>query len=220
MKFKFIFLFLLLITAGKSLFAQQGFPFADELRKFKTADSLSFPKPGGNLFIGSSSIRLWDDLEQRFPDKRVLKRGVGGSTLQQWVKYYTNYILFPYKPERIFVYAGENDINDGRTSQQVYQDFVTLYNMIQQKLSGTEVYWLSVKKSPSRAKYYATVDSTNALVKTFIGQHKGVKYIDVNTPLYDPKTSLPDSSLFRPDYLHLKKEGYDRWQKALKKYVE
>ncbi|NCD71485.1 GDSL-type esterase/lipase family protein [Mucilaginibacter agri] len=220
MKLKFIFFFLLLLTAGKTLFAQQDFPFADEIRKFKTADSLSFPKPGGNLFIGSSSIRLWDDLEQRFADKRVLKRGVGGSTLDQWVKYYTDYILFPYKPDRIFVYAGENDINFDRTPQQVYQDFVTLYNMIQQKLPGAKTYWLSIKKSPSRAKHYADVDSTNALIKTFVNHHKGLTYVDVNTPLYDPKTSLPDSSLFKADYLHLKKEGYDRWQKALKKYVK
>jgi lysophospholipase L1-like esterase len=220
MKPKFLLLFLLLLTAGKPLFAQQGFPFADELRQFKTADSLHFPKPGGNLFIGSSSIRMWTDLEQRFADKRIIRRGVGGSTLEQWVKYYTSYILFPYQPDRIFVYAGENDINAGRTPQQVYQDFVTLYNMIQQKLPGSKTYWMSVKKSPSRATHYAAVDSTNTLIKDFIGHHSGAKYIDVNTPLYDPKTSLPDSALFKPDYLHLKKEGYDRWQKALKHYVD
>jgi hypothetical protein len=92
--------------------------------------------------------------------------------------------------------------------------------MIQQKLPGSKIYWLSIKKSPSRATHYAAVDSTNTLIKDFIGHHNACKYIDVNTVLYDPKTSLPDSSLFKPDYLHLKKEGYDRWQKVLKKYVE
>ena len=109
MKPKFLVIFLLLLTTGRPLFAQQGFPFADELSIFKTADSLHFPKPGSNLFIGSSSIRMWTDLEQRFPDKRIVRRGVGGSTLEQWVKYYTNYILFPYQPEQVFIYAGEND---------------------------------------------------------------------------------------------------------------
>lgn len=218
MKLKLI-LIALLVWAAKPGHAQSGFPFDNEIRAFKTADSLHFPKPGGNLFIGSSSIRLWGDLEQRFSDKRVLKRGVGGSTLEQWVKYYTNYILFPYQPEHVFIYAGENDLNANRTPQQVYQDFVALYNMIQQKLPGSTTYWLSIKKSPSRAAHYADVDATNSLIKDFISHHSNVKYIDVNTVLYNKATSLPDSSLFKPDYLHLKKEGYDRWQKAIKKYL-
>ena len=210
----------LLFLAVTTTFAQGGFPFANELQAYKTADSLHFPKPGSNLFIGSSSIRMWQDIQQRFPDKRVLARGVGGSTLQQWVKYYTNYILFPYQPERVFIYAGENDLNDNRTPQEVYNDFVKLYYMIHEKLSGSKVYWMSIKKSPSRATHYAAVDSTNAIIKAFIDSHPGSKYIDVNTVLYDKKTMLPDSSLFKPDMLHLKAEGYDRWQKALKKYVE
>jgi lysophospholipase L1-like esterase len=219
MKPKF-WLILLLMLAARPLFAQSGFPFADEIRKFKTADSLHFPKPGSNLFIGSSSIRLWDNLEQRFPDKRVLKRGVGGSTLEQWVKYYTNYILFPYQPEHIFVYAGENDIAAGRTPQQVYNDFVTLYNMIQQKLPGSKTYWMSVKKSPSRANKYAQVDSTNTMIREFIDHHTACKYVDVNTVLFKKDTQEPDSSLFKSDLLHLQKEGYDRWQKALKKHLQ
>lgn len=219
MKLKLI-ISVLLLLAVKTSFAQTGFPFADELRAYKTADSLHFPKPGSNLFIGSSSIRMWQDIQQRFPDKRILNRGVGGSTLEQWVKYYTSYILFPYQPERIFIYAGENDLNAGRSPQDVYNDFVKLYFMIHEKLSGSKVYWMSIKKSPSRAIHYGGVDSTNTIIKEFINNHPGAKYIDVNTVLYDKKTMLPDSSLFKPDMLHLKPEGYDRWQKVLKKYVE
>ena len=67
MKIKLIFLFCLLAFTRQS-FAQQDFPFANEIRAFKHQDSLSFPKPDGILFIGSSSIRKWTDLEQRFPD--------------------------------------------------------------------------------------------------------------------------------------------------------
>lgn len=219
MKLKFL-LICLAMLAARPLLAQTGFPFADEIRHFKTADSLHFPKPGGNLFIGSSSIRKWDDLEQRFPDKRVLKRGVGGCTLHDLVKYYTPYILFPYQPERIFLYTGENDIAAGARPQQVYDDFVTLYNMVQQKLPGSKLYWMSMKKSPVRAKTYAQVDSVNTMIKAFIDNHSGCKYIDVNTVLFKKDTQEPDSSLFMPDYLHLRKEGYDRWQKALKKYVD
>jgi len=74
-----------------------GFPFADEIRAFKKQDSLHFPAKNGILFIGSSSIRKWTDLESRFSDKPIIRRGVGGSELWQLVDYYTPYILFPYQ---------------------------------------------------------------------------------------------------------------------------
>ncbi len=34
------------------------------------------PAPGGILFIGSSSIRMWNDLERRFPEAPIIKRGL------------------------------------------------------------------------------------------------------------------------------------------------
>src|SRR5437588_10316695 len=110
MKIKLLFLFFLAFATGNDVHAQQGFPFANEILAFKHHDSISFPPKNGILFIGSSSIRLWSDLEQRFPDKPIIKRGVGGCELWHIVDYYTPYILFPYQPRKIFIYAGENDI--------------------------------------------------------------------------------------------------------------
>ena len=40
------------------------------------------PKPGGVLFVGSSSIRMWSDLETDFKSLPVVvKRGFGGSRM-------------------------------------------------------------------------------------------------------------------------------------------
>src|ERR1700742_2181997 len=114
--------------------AQKGFPFDNEIRVFKHQDSLNFPKPNGILFIGSSSIRKWTDLEQRFPNEPIVRRGVGGSELSQLVKYYTPYILFPYHPRKIFIYDGENDIAFGKTADSVFANFKTLWSMIRAKL--------------------------------------------------------------------------------------
>jgi hypothetical protein len=132
MKVKLILFFLLLAFARQS-FAQQDFPFANEIRAFKQLDSLSFPKPDGILFIGSSSIRKWTDLEQRFSNEPIIRRGVGGCELWQIVDYYTPYILFPYHPRKIFIYAGENDIAAGKPATFVLDEFTKLYLMIKRK---------------------------------------------------------------------------------------
>lgn len=212
---------LLIAGIGISLqtFAQRGFPFDNEIRAFKHQDSLNFPQPGGILFVGSSSIRAWNDLEQRFAGKPIIRRGVGGCELSQLVKYYTPYIVFPYRPAKIFIYAGENDIAAGKSAKTVQESFITLWKMINRKLPDTEIDFMSIKLSPSRARYYNEVNLANALIKGYLTGKPHSNYIDVNTVLLNKKTSFPDSSLFRPDYLHLNPKGYDRWEKVLKKYV-
>jgi hypothetical protein len=214
-----LFLLLLAFVFTAKAFAQQGFAFANEIRAFKHQDSLNFPAPGGILFIGSSSIRVWGDLEQRFPNARIIKRGVGGSEISQLVSYYTPYILFPYKPAKIFIYDGENDIAAGKSGDFVTKEFIKLWQMIRQQLPQTKIYYLSIKPSPSRAKYFTEVNKANALVKDYLRNKPLSYYIDVSTVIYKPGTIIPDSSLFRPDYLHLNSKGYDKWQQVLKPYV-
>ena len=219
MKLK-LFLFLVGCAFIGKVSAQQGFPFDNEIRAFKHQDSLSFPKPGGILFIGSSSIRLWNDLEQRFAGKPIIKRGVGGSTLSQLVDYYTPYILFPYQPRKIFIYAGENDIADGKSAPFVAKEFAKLWPLLHQKLPKAEIYYLSIKPSPVRAKYYATVAQANGLIKTYLKNKPGSHFVDLVSAIYKPGTTTPDSSLFKGDYLHLNTKGYDKWQSVLQPMVK
>jgi len=215
-------LLLLLIGCAftANLFAQQEFPFDNEIRQFKHQDSINFPKRDGILFIGSSSIRLWADLEQRFAGKPIIKRGVGGSTIGQLVDYYTPYIMFPYRPRKIFIYAGENDIAAGKTAEFVAGEFTRLWNMIHAKLPKTEVYFMSIKPSPVRARYYAEVYRANELIKAYLKDKPQSHYVDLVKATYKPGTTQPDSSLFKADYLHLNPRGYDKWEKVLKPLVK
>ncbi|HMG08213.1 MAG TPA: GDSL-type esterase/lipase family protein [Mucilaginibacter sp.] len=218
MKLKLL-LFLIGCAFTANVFAQQGFPFDNEILDFKHQDSLSFPKPNGILFIGSSSIRLWSDLEQRFPDKPIIKRGVGGCQLWQLVDYYTPYILFPYHPRKIFIYAGENDIADGKSATFVADEFTKLWTMIHQQLPQAEIYFMSIKPSPVRAKNYTTVAKANDMIKAYLKNKPKSHFVNLVPAIYKPGTITPDSGLFTSDYLHLNPEGYDKWQSVLQPLV-
>jgi len=219
MKIKLILLFVLAGFSVKN-FAQSGFPYDNEIRAFKHKDSLDFPKPDGILFIGSSSIRKWDDLEKRFAGKNVIKRGVGGCELSQLVKYYTQYILFPYHPAKIFIYAGENDIaTGGEKADSVFTNFKALWTMINTTLPDAKIYYLSIKPSPSRIKLLPEMLKANDLIKAYLQDKPNTLFIDVSTPIYKPGTTEPDPSLFLQDMLHLNPKGYDKWQAVLEPYV-
>jgi len=219
MKAKLILLFLA-ICISSQLHAQTGFPFDNEIRDFKHQDSLKFPPKNGILFIGSSSIRKWTDLESRFPNEPIIRRGVGGCELWQIVDYYTPYILFPYQPRKIFIYAGENDVAAGKTGKFVFEEFEKLWEMINKKLPKATIYFMSVKPSPSRAKFIGEVNIANGLIRNYLKNKKNSIFIDVSTVLYTPGSTTVDSSLFEGDLLHLNSKGYDKWQQVLEPFVK
>lgn len=218
MKFRIILLLILATTGIAS--AQSGFPFDNEIRDFKAQDSVNMPAKNGILFIGSSSIRKWTDLEQRFSGMPIIRRGVGGSTLEQLVDYYTPYILLPYKPRKVFIYAGENDIAAGKTGVFVAQEFTKIWYMLQKQLPKADIYFMSIKPSPSRAQYADQVRAANRLIRIFLLSRKNGHYVDVASPILDPVTAQPDPTLFEKDRLHLNSRGYDRWQSVLEPLVK
>jgi hypothetical protein len=219
MKAKLILLFIS-ISICTQLHAQTGFPFDNEIREFKHQDSLKFPPKNAILFIGSSSIRKWTDLEQRFAKQPIIRRGVGGCELWQVVDYYTPYILFPYHPRKIFIYAGENDIAAGKTGKLVFEEFQKLWEMINKKLPDATIYFMSIKPSPSRAKFFPEVEIANKLVKNYLNNKPNSAFIDVGTVILKRNTTVSDSSLFESDLLHLNSKGYDKWQAVLEPYVK
>ena len=86
-------------------------PFAKweaDIAAFEAADREHPPEPGGIVFVGSSSIRLWD-LQRDFPDLRMLNRGFGGSQVADSA-HFAERIVIPYRPRIVVLYAGDNDM--------------------------------------------------------------------------------------------------------------
>ncbi|WP_448697871.1 GDSL-type esterase/lipase family protein [Mucilaginibacter sp. AW1-3] len=211
-------LLFLFIALNNPVHAQQKpVPFASELKAFHIKDSLNMPPKDGYVFIGSSSVRKWDDFETRFPNPKLIRRGIGGSTLAQFVDYYMPYVVFPYEPAKLFVYVGENDIAFGATAEQLMANYKKLTELVKARSPKTVIYLMSVKYSPSRAKFSPVVKQTNTLLKAYVEQHKELHYVNVTDCLL-VSDEHSDPSLFLSDMLHLNSKGYDRWAQVLRPY--
>ena len=100
---------------------------------FEAADAKQMPPRDAVLYVGSSSIRMWKTLEKDFPNLTVIKRGFGGSTIRESIRY-ADRIVIPYHPKRIVLYAGDNDVAQGMTAQQVFADYKEFVATVRQKL--------------------------------------------------------------------------------------
>src|SRR4026208_820072 len=75
-------------------------PCEKDILACEKADAKSPPAPGGVLFVGSSSIRMWTTLADDFPGVPTINRGFGGSKIAHSTRY-ADRIVIPYKPRTI-----------------------------------------------------------------------------------------------------------------------
>lgn len=216
---KYLSLFIIFACLGMTAAAQEKeHRFEKEIAAYEQQDSQEFPLKGGIVFTGSSSIRMWKDLQDRFEGYNIIPRGFGGCQLSD-VTYYANRILIPYRPSKIFVYAGDNDLAAGQTPDEVYEEFLEFYQLMTDSLPETKVYYIAAKPSPRRQKLLPAYVKFNDRVAKFIKKHPcNWEFVDVFNAMLD-EDGVPIRSLFLDDRLHMNSKGYDIWEKLIGKYL-
>jgi len=199
-------------AAPKTRDAVNPAPFETEIAAFEKWDHQNAVPKDCILFVGSSSIRLWQTAES-FPDLPVINRGFGGSTVPD-VNHFADRIVFKYKPCTIVFYAGDNDLAAGKSPDQVHRDTEDFRKMVHDRLPDTRIIYLPIKPSPLRWKLWPQAQKVNALEKAVSEKDADFTYADTATPILGPNGE-PQKDLFRDDGLHLNAKGYALWNKVL-----
>lgn len=187
-----------------------------DMQRFAAEDALAMPAPGGVVFVGSSSIRMWDTLAKDFPGVPVINRGFGGSEIRDST-WYAGRIIVPYAPRQVLIYAGDNDLFSGRTPLQLRDDFRTFVSRVRRDLPDARIAYISNKPSPSRANLLAAQREANALIQSEAVRLK-VDFIDIFTPMQDAR-GQPREDLFIEDRLHMNAKGYAIWREIIAPYL-
>jgi lysophospholipase L1-like esterase len=196
--------------------AQSGGPeqWRAEITGLVAGDAAHPPPQHAVLFIGSSSIRLWTTLADDFPGVPAINRGFGGSRIADST-YYTDRIVVPYHPKLIVMYAGDNDVAEGRTSQQVINDFKEFVARVRRDLPDVAIAYLSIKPSVARAAMWPRMRAANEGISLWTRTPGNVTFVDVTAEMLDAR-GKPRPELLREDGLHMRPAGYQIWIDALK----
>ena len=177
-----------------------------EFSAYEEKDKTAPPGKGGIVFIGSSTIRGWKTLAQDFPDHNVINRGFGGSQIIDST-HFADRIVFPYEPKMVFLRAGGNDINAGKSAERVFGEFKDFADKVHGKLPDTTIVFISLSPAPARWKERDENKRLNEMIIEYIKDKPYLKYVET----YD-MTLTPDGQareeLFVADKLHFNEEGY------------
>lgn len=202
---------------------------ADANRWLDQDVSAPFPR-SAVLFLGSSSIRLWESLLRDFADFRVIQRGFGGASLGDTIDLAPE-LVHAYAPRAIVLFAGANDIYRGRPAAEVADDFRTFAEQTAAALPGTSIFYLSLTRNPLLAGNTAMEEQrreANRLIREFTEapgndhlhfvdlapQFENLAHTNLNPS--SPDLGPDDLWYYYIDDLHLRPSGYDVWATSIR----
>lgn len=191
--------------------------YEDEVRQIEQLHEQAPPQPGSVVFYGSSSLRLWTTLSDDMAPWPVINRAFGGSTLAACVHFFDRLVL-PCAPGAIVLYAGDNDLGDGRLPDDVVRSLRAMLTRIDTSLGPVPVAYVSIKPSLTRWGLRERIQRVNAEARLMMEQRPSSYYVDVYTPMLDAN-GRPRAELFDTDGLHLSSAGYRLWRTVLRPYV-
>ena len=167
------------------------------------------------LFLGSSSINLWDTIYEDFAPLKLIRRSYGGATLRDMIYNY-NTIAKGYTPKSILLYV-ENDLGnhkEGVNAVKCFDLFRIFIDKLKKDYPNTPLIVVSLKPSQHKADQLKDQLLVNALLEEN-ATAQGYTYVDITKVMYDEAGNLR-TDIFKADNLHMNAEGYKLWTAILK----
>ena len=175
-------------------------------------------KRGQIVFIGDSMTaryklnRHYNDLELA-----VYNRGISGDTAT-WLQARLQTSLLELAPSKIVLMIGTNDINYGKSAQEIANDYENILRLIRQDLPNAEIFCVSIIPQNTDYSQDALSNNTricesNEKIKALANSYE-FEYIDLYSLLVDEGGLL--NGKYSADGLHLNNKGYAVWTGTIK----
>ena len=197
-------------------------PITNEVDRWTAQDWIDPVAPGGVLFVGSSSIRRWENLTKDFADYRIVQRGFGGSQFAN-LNPIVNRIVTPYQPSAIVVFEGTNDIRaGGKTGEQVFEDFKAFVDLVRAQQPNVPICYIGITPVPSffiDSSHDPRRRTANTLIKNHCESDPNLKlhFFNTNALLDDLHDNNPTEwATYFVDDTHMNRKGYAHFTSVIR----
>ena len=214
------FLFLLIQCSPLKQYPKSSYVWASpEIEHFRTLNKIDAPD-NALLFLGSSSIRLWETLAQDMAPYPVIQRGYGGAHLRDAI-FFTDALLGDYQPAMIIGFIA-NDIKgdpQDESPAKVKRLFKFFIKQISARHPETPFLWVEITPTKSRWAQWEEIKVVNQKIKAYCEKTPHLYFVET-ADAFLTKEGLPRTELFIEDQLHLNPQGYNLWSSIIKKEIK
>ena len=201
-------------------YAHTAASWENEISSLEVKDDIESYSDQAVLFIGSSSIRLWDSINEDLAPYECIRRGYGGAHYTDLI-HFTKRLVYPHNFRALCIFVA-NDITGGEkdlTVPEVMKLAKEVVKTVRAKYPNVPIFEIAVTPTESRWKVWPTIQKLNAEMKAYCESNPNMYFIDPSEA-YLGSNGLPRPELFRNDKLHQTEAGYDIWGAAIKKELD
>jgi len=191
------------------------------IRAFERDDRETAYPDDAILFVGSSSIRLWDTLAADMAPHAVIQRGFGGARTADVVRY-ADRILAGRRPPALVLFVANDIRGDAATDlapAAAAAQFKAFLDQVRRGSPATVLLVVAVTPAESRWAVWPQIRRLNERLAGLCDKTAHTIFIPTED-LYLGPTGRPQSELFRTDRLHLSPAGYARWTRRIRSYLD
>lgn len=190
-----------------------------DMKKFDRMSRKEMPEEA-ILFYGSSSIRLWKDIESDMAPYPTIRRGYGGAALHD-AAYYAKRVLSPIDYRALVIFVG-NDIW-GTAADKSPAEMVDLMDLIvstsRRHRPVAPVFLVEVTHIPARDHLVEEINAANDALADYAERHANVYFIPTRDIYLDDKGKVR-RDYFRDDDIHQNEDGYRAWKNRIKTEIK
>ncbi len=219
---KILIVLLLAVTACSPFrkYQEASRSWEPEIQKLEQKDKEETDPENAILYIGSSSIRLWKNIDKDMAPYPAIQRGYGGARLSDLI-FYTERIVYPHKFRALVIFVA-NDISGSdqdKTPEEILRLFKDVVKTVRKKYPDVPVYNIGITPVNSRWAVWPQTKTANELIRAYCESKPNMYYIDTEKAYLNAE-GKPRSELFIGDQLHQNQQGYDLWASIIKKKLD
>lgn len=192
-----------------------------EIVKLEAIDQSEIAGPNDILFVGSSSIRLWESITEDLHGISVVRRGYGGARFSD-LAIFLDRVLANHHPKGI-VYFVANDISGNVerdiTPAQVAELAGFILQQTRQRFPDADIFFIETTPTPSRREHWPKISIANDLIRDLTGNDDCCHFIETRAAFLND-SGEPRQELFRDDQLHLNADGYKIWADRIRQSLD
>jgi lysophospholipase L1-like esterase len=180
--------------------------FEKNVLAYEAADKSAPPPPNAILLAGDSQFFRWKTLADDLPGYTVVNRGIDSFQTSDLV-HFTERLVLPHRPRFIVLHVGGNDVNNGKTPEQILADFKTFVAKVRAVMPNVPIAFSSITPGPGRWTQAAQRKQANQVIKNYVATEKGLHFIDLWDAMLTPD-GQPREDLWVEDRIHPNQAGY------------
>lgn len=178
-----------------------------------------------NIVFFGDSITSGYKIEEFYPKNNVINSGTSGDTTENLLERMED--VYKYNPSKVFILIGINDLNRGKSIDEILDNIQRIVNNIKTNRKYTNIYIESVypiNRNVFEDKDYSfNNDISNDTIKELndrlsnLCKENSIQYVDVYNNLIDSEGNLKED--YTREGLHLTDLGYFKVTSSLVKYI-